>query len=46
MFQMVYSEKFYMYGKISEVIKQLRELTVKFTTVKEFLEHMTKELRI
>ncbi len=44
MFQLVYREKFYMYGKIYDVIKQLKELSEKFTTVKEFLEHMTKEL--
>jgi len=38
--QLVYKEKFYIYGKISEVTKQLKELSKNFTTVKEFLGHM------
>lgn len=39
--QLVFKNKFYIYGTPSEVLTQLRVISLQFKTVKEFLNFMT-----
>ena len=43
--QLVYTRKLYIYGKLPEVITYLKELSLQFKTVKEFLDYHTRFLK-
>jgi hypothetical protein len=44
MIQLVYEKKFYIAGKILDVVSCIRELASKYKTVREFLEQKASEL--
>lgn len=42
--QLIYKDKFFVYGKISEITKYLRQLSIEFRTVRDFIEYYTKNM--